>query len=120
MTKLLALSHSWETQRGDGEKKRPAEWISDCLKEKFNESSKMKLEEELEKKHTSRCFALSKIHMLLCSPVLTPSRDLQWLHSLAAPRSAKLRNPLLGREWRQREMQTDLSQVTPRSPNLNQ
>lgn len=73
-------------------KKSTAEWISYCLKEKFNERSKMKLEEELEKKHTSRCFAVSKIQVLLCSSVPTPSRALQWLHSLSSLHSVKMRN----------------------------
>lgn len=58
MTKLLALSHSWEIQRGGGGK-CPAEWISHCLEEKFNERSKMLLGEELEREHTGRCFALT-------------------------------------------------------------
>lgn len=59
MTKLLALPHSWEIQR-EGGGKCPAEWISHCLKEKFNERSKMMPGEELKGEHTGRCCALTR------------------------------------------------------------
>lgn len=109
MTKLLALSHSWEIQRGDGGK-RPAEWISHCLKEKFNERSKMMLGKELERGHTSRCFALTRSGRS-CAPCPHPKQSFTGV--------AQFVLAALG-EQRHREIQTDSSQVTLRSLKLKQ